>query len=115
MVSMAEESHRITGPLREWHGGNQDAANQLMELVYGELHRIASRELRREGREHTLQTTGARGLPAALRLRSGGLAGSGHRNDTDGDSGRSGAGGEFRGRSTILTESGSLCHPSGVN
>ena len=57
MVSMAEESHRITGPLREWHGGNQDAANQLMELVYGELHRIASRELRREGREHTLQTT----------------------------------------------------------
>ena len=70
MVSMAEESHRITGLLKEWHGGNQDAANQLMELVYGELHRITSRELRREGREHTLQTTALvqRGLPAALRL-----------------------------------------------
>ena len=54
---MAEESHEITGLLREWHGGNREAANQVMELVYGELHRIASREMRREGREHTLQTT----------------------------------------------------------
>src|SRR5882724_2366512 len=54
---MTEDSHTITGLLREWHGGNQEAANQLMELVYGELHRIASREMRRERREHTLQTT----------------------------------------------------------
>jgi len=53
---MAEDSY-ITGLLREWRGGNQEAANQLMELVSGELHRIASREMRRERREHTLQTT----------------------------------------------------------
>ena len=33
------------------------AANQLMELVYEELHRIAAREMRREHGEHTLQTT----------------------------------------------------------
>ena len=31
--------------------------NQLMELVYGDLHRIAAREMRREHGEHTLQTT----------------------------------------------------------
>ena len=54
---MAEGSHTITGLLTEWRGGNQEAANQLIELVYAELHRIASREMRRERREHTLQTT----------------------------------------------------------
>jgi RNA polymerase sigma factor (TIGR02999 family) len=54
---MAEDSHKITALLTEWRGGNQEAANQLMELVYGELHRIASREMRRERPEHTLQTT----------------------------------------------------------
>ena len=54
---MAEDSHTITGLLQEWQGGNQEAAKQIMELVYGELHRIASREMRRERREHTLQTT----------------------------------------------------------
>jgi RNA polymerase sigma factor (TIGR02999 family) len=54
---MAEDSHTITGLLTEWRGGSQEAANQLMELVYGELHRIASREMRRERPEHTLQTT----------------------------------------------------------
>ena len=57
MVNMLEDSHTITGLLTEWRGENQEAANQLMELVYGELHRIASREMRRERREHTLQTT----------------------------------------------------------
>jgi RNA polymerase sigma factor (TIGR02999 family) len=54
---MAQDSHSITGLLMEWRGGNREAANQLMELVYGELHRIASREMRRERPEHTLQTT----------------------------------------------------------
>ena len=54
---MAEESHTITGLLNEWRGGNQEAADQLMELVYSELHGIASREMRRERGEHTLQTT----------------------------------------------------------
>jgi RNA polymerase sigma factor (TIGR02999 family) len=54
---MPEDSHTITRLLEEWRLGNKDAGNQLMELVYGELHRIASREMRREQREHTLQTT----------------------------------------------------------
>src|SRR5450759_338916 len=54
---MAEHSHTITGLLAEWRSGNQEAASRIMELVYGELHRIAAREMRREHREHTLQTT----------------------------------------------------------
>jgi len=57
MVNILEDSHTITGLLTEWREGNQEAANQLMDLVYRELHRIASREMRRERREHTLQTT----------------------------------------------------------
>jgi RNA polymerase sigma-70 factor (ECF subfamily) len=52
-----EESHDITGLLDRWRLGDQDAANQLIELVYGDLHRIAAREMRREHGEHTLQTT----------------------------------------------------------
>jgi len=37
--------------------GDKDAAGRLIELVYRELHRMASREMRRERGEHTLQTT----------------------------------------------------------
>lgn len=54
---MPEDAHPITGLLKEWRAGNKEAANQLMTLVYGELHRIAAREMRRERGEHTLQTT----------------------------------------------------------
>ena len=54
---MSEGSHTITSLLEQWRSGNNEAANRLMELVYGELHRIASREMRRERGEHTLQTT----------------------------------------------------------
>jgi RNA polymerase sigma factor (TIGR02999 family) len=52
-----ESAHTITGLLHDWRRGNPQAANQLMELVYGELHKIASREMRRERGEHTLQAT----------------------------------------------------------
>lgn len=51
------DAHAITVILDRWRLGNQEAAGQLMELVYGELHRIAAREMRRERGEHTLQTT----------------------------------------------------------
>jgi RNA polymerase sigma factor (TIGR02999 family) len=54
---MSEDSHTITGLLEEWRSGSQEAANRIMGLVYSELHRIASREMRREHGEHTLQTT----------------------------------------------------------
>ena len=43
--------------LQEWSEGNAQALDELMPLVYKELHRQASRYLRRERRDHTLQTT----------------------------------------------------------
>lgn len=49
--------HTITALLARWRSGEQGAANELLNLVYNELHRIAAREMRREQIEHTLQTT----------------------------------------------------------
>lgn len=49
--------HVITRLLGDWRAGDKDAANRLMEVVYRELHQIASREMRRENAGHTLQTT----------------------------------------------------------
>lgn len=49
--------HDITAMLREWKGGNRDALEELMPLVYDELHKQAARYLRRERVDHTLQTT----------------------------------------------------------
>jgi RNA polymerase sigma factor (TIGR02999 family) len=54
---VGEDSPTITNLLLQWRSGNMDAAAQLMELVYRELHRMASREMRRKRGEHTLQTT----------------------------------------------------------
>ena len=47
----------VTDLLIEWGKGDQEALNQLMPLVYDELHRLASRYLRHERPGHTLQTT----------------------------------------------------------
>ena len=54
---MSEDTHAITRLLHDWHSGDKDAAGRLMELVYRELHGMASREMQRERGEHTLQTT----------------------------------------------------------
>ena len=51
------ESHVITDLLDRWRHGDREAGGRLMDLVYGELHGIAAREMRREHGEHTLQTT----------------------------------------------------------
>jgi RNA polymerase sigma factor (TIGR02999 family) len=47
----------LTELLVDWRRGDQEALNKLIPLVYGELHRLASRYLRRERPDHTLQTT----------------------------------------------------------
>lgn len=47
----------VTQLLVAWGSGDQAALDQLMPLVYDELHQIAHRYLRRERAEHTLQTT----------------------------------------------------------
>jgi RNA polymerase sigma factor (TIGR02999 family) len=49
--------HQVTQLLQAWSEGDQAALDQLMPLVYQELHRLAHRYLGREQRGHTLQTT----------------------------------------------------------
>ena len=50
-------SHDVTDLLYAWNEGNSQALNQLMDLLYDELHREARRCFEREGEGHTLQPT----------------------------------------------------------
>lgn len=47
----------VTALLAEWSRGDHRAFDQLLPLVYAELRRIATRQLRRERAGHTLQPT----------------------------------------------------------
>ena len=47
----------ISKLLVAWGNGDQEALNQLIPVVYEELHRLASRYMRRESPGHTLQTS----------------------------------------------------------
>ena len=47
----------ITQLLDDWSGGDRAALERLLPIVYGELRRLAGRELRRERTGHTLQPT----------------------------------------------------------
>jgi len=47
----------ITRLLQEWQDGSAQALEQLLPLVYSELHTLASRYLSRERQNHTLQPT----------------------------------------------------------
>ena len=47
----------ITTVLRAWSQGDAGALDRLMPLVYGDLHRIAQRQLREERADHILQPT----------------------------------------------------------
>ncbi|MGI8788904.1 MAG: sigma-70 family RNA polymerase sigma factor [Pyrinomonadaceae bacterium] len=51
------QTRKITRMLREWSDGNRAALEDLMPLVYDELHRQAARFLSRERVGHTLQAT----------------------------------------------------------
>jgi len=51
------KTREITRMLREWSDGKREALDELMPLVYEELHRQAARYLHRESQGHTLQTT----------------------------------------------------------
>jgi RNA polymerase sigma factor (TIGR02999 family) len=48
---------QITDLLIDWSNGSSEAAEKLLPLVEGELHRIAANYMRHEGPGHTLQTT----------------------------------------------------------
>jgi len=47
----------VTRLLQEWQGGNREALDQLIPIVYGELRLLASRQLSAEWRSDRLQTT----------------------------------------------------------
>lgn len=47
----------ITRLLMEWKTGDVSARERLLPLLYGELHRMADRYMRRESAVHTLQAT----------------------------------------------------------
>ena len=54
---MDAQKHEVTQLLLAASEGDEHAANQLWEVVYRELQRIAHRELRGERPDHTLKTT----------------------------------------------------------
>jgi RNA polymerase sigma factor (TIGR02999 family) len=57
MSETAYRPHEITLLLQAWSDGNHTGLDELLPLVYDELHRQAHRFLRRERQNHTLQTT----------------------------------------------------------
>lgn len=50
-------AQEVTRLLVAWRNGDQEALERLTPLVYGELHRLAHRFMRRESPDHTLQTS----------------------------------------------------------
>lgn len=60
----------VTSLLDRWNDGDQQAMQELLTLVYGELRRMADRALRHERDDHTLQPTA---LVHELYLRFSGL------------------------------------------
>jgi RNA polymerase sigma factor (TIGR02999 family) len=47
----------VTRLLIDWSNGKQEALEELAPVIYSELHKLASRYLRRERPDHTLQST----------------------------------------------------------
>jgi len=50
-------SDELTNLLLAWKSGDDQVLEQLMPMVYGELHRVANHHLRQERSGHTLQPT----------------------------------------------------------
>ncbi len=57
MIEPDKKASEITQMLREWSGGKVEALDNLLPLVYEELHKQAARFMRKERAGHTLQTT----------------------------------------------------------
>ena len=49
--------HKVTRLLQAWHAGQPDALNQLIPIVYRELHRLAQTYMAQERPGHVLETT----------------------------------------------------------
>ncbi len=53
----ARQPGEITDLLVRWNAGDQDAASELLPVVYAELRKLATGYLRKERPDHTLQAT----------------------------------------------------------
>jgi RNA polymerase sigma factor (TIGR02999 family) len=67
---MGESARTVTMLLRDWRAGDQAALDELMPLVYAELHKLASSYMRAERPGHTWRPTDLVG-EAYLRLADG--------------------------------------------
>ncbi len=56
-METSSERGSVTQLLRQWSNGDRSALDQLMPVVYDQLHRLASRSLRSEKPNHTLAAT----------------------------------------------------------
>jgi RNA polymerase sigma factor (TIGR02999 family) len=56
-AAVEEDAGQITQLLKAMRNGDERAAEELLPLVYQELHRLARSYMRRERAEHTLQPT----------------------------------------------------------
>jgi RNA polymerase sigma factor (TIGR02999 family) len=54
---MSTERDAVTRLLQQWGSGNKEALDQLMPVVYDQLHRLAAKCLRSERPDHTLRAT----------------------------------------------------------
>jgi ECF sigma factor len=54
---MTNRPHEVAQLLVAWGNGDQIARDQLMAVVYPELHRLAHNYMKRESAGHTLQTS----------------------------------------------------------
>jgi RNA polymerase sigma-70 factor (ECF subfamily) len=56
MTSASNSRNEITAMLRAWSDGEEHASDELIRAVYDQLRRQARKQLRRERRDHTLDT-----------------------------------------------------------
>jgi RNA polymerase sigma-70 factor, ECF subfamily len=56
-LHMTSAGHEVTRLLNQWAHGDRAALDQLLPLVYKELHKMAKRYMEEQSPGHTLQTT----------------------------------------------------------
>lgn len=57
LAAMQDDPADLTALLRDWSGGDDQALERIMPLVYGQLRAIAEGQMRKERPGHTLQAT----------------------------------------------------------
>jgi len=56
-MEVSPDRQLVTQLLQQWSGGNKQALDELMPVVYEQLHRLAANCLRSERPDHTLRAT----------------------------------------------------------